>query len=435
MRAVNLLIIMAMLLFYAPAFATDIQEIKTKNGYTAWLVEEHSQPLVSVSIVFRNSGTAYDPDGKEGLASMVSAMLLEGAGDMNVEEFTVALENHAIRMTFSADEDNFYGGVESLSEYKKQAFYYLSLALLRPRFEPDSLERIKRQTLTAIKKQLENPYYLLNQEWQKNVFADHPYAKPEIGTEESIKNIGRKDLSNFINNYLSKENIVISVVGDITAKELAQILEQNFNALPESYKADKKIADISTHKPATETHLTHEIPQTIIQFGMEGLKRSDKDYIIAHVMNHILGGGTLTSRLNKEIRLKRGLTYSASSLLYPLRHSALLVGWLSTRNEKAEETISVLKQTLSDLAENGVSEDELARAKNYLIGNFIVSLDSNNSIAGFLSTIQLYNLGIDYIDKRNKLIESITSEQINEMAKRLIKMDGLQIVTIGQAKL
>lgn len=152
-------------------------------------------------------------------------------------------------------------------------------------------------------------------------------------------------------------------------------------------------------------------------------------------MNYLLGGGTLTSRLNNEIREKRGLAYTVSTQLEPLRHAEIFYGALATRNEKAGESVDVLKQTLKQFSENGVSEAELADAKHFLTGSFVVKLDSNSSIVNFLTMMQLQNLGIDYMDKRNNLIEAVTVSQVNDMAKRLIKLDKLQIIMIGKPQM
>lgn len=419
----------------SPAFATTVKEVKTPAGITAWLVEEHSQPLISVSVAFRGSGAAYDISGKEGRALMTSAMLTEGASNMDSEAFARALETNAVRLSFSADEDNFYSSLATLSEHKELAFSYLGLALLHPRFDDDAFARIKRQTLSAIKQQQEKPGYRLGRAWQERIYGNHPYSNQDLGTQQSVSKMAKNDLASFSKNYLTRENIIISVVGDINASELATLLDKNLSALPTDYKPDTKLADIKLPEDGKQIVINLDIPQTIIRFGMEGLKRSDPDYITGYVMNYLLGGGMLTSRLNNEIREKRGLVYSVGSSLTPLQHAQLFSGSLATRNEKAGEAISVLKQTLSDFAEKGVDEAELSDAKRFLTGSFVVGMDSNSSIVSFLTMMQLYNLGIDYMDKRNSLIEAVSVKQVNDMAKRLIKLDKLQIVMIGKPQL
>ncbi|MEZ5690099.1 MAG: pitrilysin family protein [Rickettsiales bacterium] len=434
MKKIYLLLPFIIIFIANGAEATEVKEIKTKNSFNVWLVEEHSNPIISVNIAFRNSGSSYDPDGKEGLIKLAGSMLTEGAGNMNSESFTNSLEEKAIKLSFSAGDDNFYANLNTLSEYKQQAFYYLGLALSKPRFDKKPLDRLKRQIISLIKENEKKPYYLLDREWKKQIFGSHPYAKPDYGYQNTVKSISKKDLKNFTSNYLTKENIIISVVGDITEQELVELIDKNLNNLPKKYSSAIKIKDISVQKGAKQTIIDKDIPQTIILFSMEGIKRNSPDYIDAYVMNYILGGGTLTSRLNDNLRAKKGLTYSISSDLSPMNHAAVFGGGFATRNDKAKEAVSILKETIKQMVENGVTEKEIRDAKKFLIGSFMVKLDSNSSIVNFLTMMQLHNLGIDYMNRRNKLINEVTVEKANNIAKKLIKTDKLQIVMIGKPK-
>lgn len=429
-------IFFAIAIFFSfPALAAPVQEVKTKAGLIAWLVEEHSQPLIAVNIAFRDSGTAYDPDGKEGRAAMVSALLMEGAGAMSSQDFTIALENSAVKLGFSADDDNFYGNLQSLREYKDQAFLYLGMALTAANFDDVAVTRVKNQTKSAIKEQQEKPAYRLSRAWQKQVFGNHPYAKEELGTKETVEAISVYEMHEFTKNYLTKKNMVISVVGDISASELSALLDKNLSALPENYNPEVKISDIKLPESARQTVIEQAIPQTMVNFGMGGIKRADPDYIPAYVMNYILGGGGLTSRLALEIREKRGLTYGINTNLVPMRHVEIFAGGFATRSEKVGEAIGALKDTLKNYAENGASDKEIADAKEFLTGSFVVGLSSNSSIVNFLTMMQLQNLGIDYMERRNNLIRAVTKEQVKNIAKKLIKLDKLQIVMVGKPQL
>jgi zinc protease len=422
-------------LFATPALAAPVQEVKTKAGLTAWLVEEHSQPLIAVNIAFRDAGRAYDQDGKEGRAAMVSSLLMEGAGGLDSDAFTIALENSAVRLGFSADDDNFYGNLETLSEHKEQAFSYLGMALQTPRFDDEKIKQIKSQTISAIIDGQNKPANLLSRAWQKQIFGNHPYAKEELGTKESVEAISVDELRDFTQNYLTKKNMVISVVGDISASELSALLDKNLSALPENYNPEVKISDIKLPESAKQTVIEQAIPQTMVNFGMGGIKRADPDYIPAFVMNYILGGGGLTSRLALEIREKRGLTYGVNTSLVPMRHAEIFAGGFATRSEKVGEAIGALKDVLKEYAKNGASDKEISDAKEFLTGSFVVGLSSNSSIVNFLTMMQLQNLGIDYMERRNNLIRAVTKEQVNNIAKKLIQLDKLQIVMVGKPQL
>ncbi len=421
--------------FSFPTFAATVQEVKTAAGFTAWLVEEHSQPLISVSIAFRDSGVAYDAEAENGRVAMVSELLSEGVGDMDAKAFSLALENSAVRLNFSADYDNFYASLESLSENKEKAFAYLGLALTNPRFDDSAVERVKSRTLAAIKEQQEKPAYRLGRAWQAQLFGKHAYSYPELGTQEIVQKLTAKDFRRFTSNYLSRENIIISVVGDITAAELSVLLDKNLEKLPAKYNSEIKISDIAIPDAVKQIVVDQDIPQTMVRFALKGLKRDDPEFITGFVLNYMLGGSVFGSRLGSEIREKRGLAYSVSSALTPMRHAAIWQGSFATRNEKVGEAVAVLKNTIKEFAENGVSEKELEDAKKFLTGSFIVGLDSNGSIVNFITMMQLQNLGIDYIERRNNLIRATTRQQINQLAKRLIDVNKLQIVMVGKPNL
>lgn len=422
-------------MFTVPAHAAEVKEVVTDKGLKAWLVEEHSVPLLAVKISFTGSGSAYDPSGKEGRANMTAALLMEGAGDMNDKAFAEALENHAIRMDMSVDEDFFDTSVECLSPHKETAFSLLGLALTKPRFNSDSIERVKAQTQTILRQQEGNPGYQLQKAWANAAYGDHPYSNPSAGTKDSIPALQRSDFNDVTRKYLTKENIVIAVVGDITEAELKSLLDAHLGGLPDKYAPDTTVAEVAMPSKATTVNVPFDIPQTMVRFGTQGIKRADPDYMSAYVMNTILGGGgSLTSRLGSEIREKRGLAYSVGTQLNPMMHGASWEGMFSTRTEQVGTAKETLISTLKDFADNGVTNIEFSDARDYLTGAFVLNLDSNASIAGFLISMQIHKLGIDYLDRRNKLVMAVTKESVEDMAKRLADPDKLLVVSVGKTE-
>jgi zinc protease len=210
------LLAVAVLLFPCPAWATDVQEVVSDKGVVAWLVEEHSVPLVAVRIAFRDSGTAYDPKGKGGRATMVAAMLDEGAGDLDATAYSKALEDHAINVDFAVSDDGFSGKVSTTSEFTKEAFDYLGMALNKPRFDTVALERVRQQMMAALAAEQKQPEYLLQRKWSNMLFGEHPYANPELGTMESLKALKAADLKQYAQAYMTRDKLVVAVVGDIT---------------------------------------------------------------------------------------------------------------------------------------------------------------------------------------------------------------------------
>jgi len=418
------------------SFATEVQEVTSPGGIKAWLVEEHALPLVAVKMVFKDAGSAYDPPGKEGLAGMTAAMLLEGAGDLDSHAFNEQMENNAIRLNFGTDDDLFHASVESLSEHKDKAFSYLAMALTKPRFDDSAIERVRAQTLSILKQEEQEPNYILRRAWEKLAFGSHPYGKPSLGTKDSIAAIGKDDLTRFAQHYLSKENMLISVVGDVTPAELGHLLDENFAGLSAHYTPDVKLENVRLPEKSQQLVTDYAVPQTTVLFGENGLKRSDPDYYAAYVMNQIIGGGgALTSKLGIEIRQKRGLAYSMNSQLEPMMYSAAWVGEFATRNEKVGAAMQVLRDTLHDFVQAGPTDQEMADAKKHLVGSFILSLDSNGDIANFLISMQLHHLGRDYFDKRNGLIMAVKKDEVKAIAKKLVGPDHLLVVMVGKPNL
>ena len=230
---------------------------------------------------------------------------------------------------------------------------------------------------------------------------------------------------------LSRDNLYIGVVGDITADELKRRLDEIFGGLPEK-ASPFKVPDVEAKASGQTQVIKMDVPQSAIVFAQKGLKRDHPDFFTAFVLNHILGSGGFTSRLYDEIREKRGLAYSIGSYLYPLDHSALISGGGGTANGRVGETVSVLKGEWRKMAEHGVTEEELADAKTYLTGSYPLRFTSSGNIASILVGVQVEGLGMDYLEKRNSLVEAVDRRQVNELAKQLLDADSLTVVVVGQ---
>ena len=230
---------------------------------------------------------------------------------------------------------------------------------------------------------------------------------------------------------MARDRLTIGVVGDISAADLGPLLDKTFGALP----ASTKIATVPETMPKGAGLLKvveKSIPQSRVMFGAPGLKRDDPDWYAAYVLNYVLGGGGFSSRLNEEVREKRGLAYSVYSYLYPLDHAAIHLGGVGTQNQRVEEALKVIKEQIARAGEAGITVDELANAKTFLNGSFPLRLTSSGRIARLLRAIQRENLGLDYLERRAVLINSVTLEDIRRVAKRLLRPENLLIVVVGQ---
>jgi zinc protease len=413
-------------------YADRIQQVVSAKGIKAWLVEDHSIPLMALQFAFKG-GSTQDPDGKEGIANFLTAMLDEGAGDIGSKEFQAQLDEYAIRIDFDASRDAFDGNLQTLTRNRDKAIELMQLAINKPRFDKDAMERMRGQLLTGLKFAAKDPNKIASRTWFKTAFGKHPYARSLKGSATSLKSITAKDLESFRSKIFARETLKIGVVGDITAKELAIVLDKLFGHLPE--KANLiAIPEVTKLAGPVRKTITMDNPQSVAQFGHQGIKREDKDFIPAYVLNYILGGGGFASRLMEEVREKRGLAYSVYSYLYPLDHGAVFMGGVATKNDALEKSLNVITDELKRLSENGPTKKELENAKRYLTGSYPLRFDTSSKIASQLLWIQMDDLGIDYIDTRNKMVDDVTLEQIKAVAKRLIHPDQLIITVVGNPK-
>ncbi len=413
-----------------PARAVEVQRVVSPGGIEAWLVEDHTNPILSLDLVFRG-GAALDPTGKQGVANLVASTMDEGAGDLDSQAFQGRLDALSISLRFGAGADSFTGTLRTLSENRDAAFELLRLALTAPRFDEEPVERIRAQILIGLSRASEDPDSIASRSLSKIFFPDHPYGRSSNGTRETVEAITRHDLVTFVRNRFGRDNLVVGVVGDVTPAELAQLLDSTFLDLP----AEAAPASHAETKPAGLGELVvveREIPQSVVVFGHGGLLRDDPDYYAAYVVNHIFGGGSFSSRLYDEVREKRGLAYSVYSFLSPFDYSALMIGGVATQNQRVAESLEIIRAEWRRMAEEGPGEEELRRAKTFLTGSFPLRFSSSGSISGMLAGIQHNKLGIDYLDRRNSYVEAVSLEDARRVARRLLDADALTVVVVGK---
>ncbi|MFS2323954.1 pitrilysin family protein [Brucella sp. H1_1004] len=413
-----------------PANAIEIQEVVSPKGIKAWLVEDNSVPLVSMRFSFKG-GASQDPSGKEGLANLMTGLFDEGAGDLDSDSFQERIDNLGGEMSFSASPDSVSGSIRMLAENRKPVTDLLALAVNKPRFDQDAIDRIRKQVVASLEASQRNPSTIASRKFADVLYGDHPYARPDEGTVKSLQSITRDDLVNFHRKNFARDKLTVGVVGSINAKDLGEMLDEVFGDLP----ATAELVPVPDAKLAlgTTTSLSFDMPQTSISFVYPAVPRKDDEFFAAYLMNHILGGG-FTSRLYAEVREKRGLAYSVSSSMSLRDHASALTISTATRPEKAQESLKIIREQVAKMASDGPTEAELAAAKSYLKGSYAVNnLDSSISIADTLVGLQEADLDRDYIDKRNELIDAVTLDQVKAIAKKLLEAEPA-ILIFGPAQ-
>ena len=418
---------MTIALAIPPARAANVQEVITPAGLTAWLVEDYTVPIVTMNVAFRG-GAAQDPEGKAGLANLMSGLLDEGAGPLDSRAFQAKLEDLSINLSFDAGMDAFYGNLRTLEQNKDEAFELFRLAVTEPRFEPEPLERIRGQILANLRQAESNPNEIAGKLWAETLFPDHPYGRQTEGSPQQVAAITGDDLRAFHRRTIAQDNLYIAIVGAIDRASAAAAIDSMFAGLPKN----AGLAPVPEIAPATGkiAHASLSVPQTAIRLGGVGLKRDDADFIPAYVADQVLGGGTFSSRLYMAVREQRGLAYSVGTGLLPFDHAGATMVATSVDAAKADEALAVMRAEIERFAETGPTEAELAAAKDYLAGNFALRFDSSQKIARNLLQFQLDNLGIDYIERRNGLIRAVTLDEVRQMAKEIYG-GPLSVVTVG----
>lgn len=409
--------------------AVDIQEIVSPGGIKAWLVEERSIPFTALEIRFKG-GASLDRAGKRGAMNLMTGLLEEGAGDMNATEFATARENLAASFGFDVTDDSVSVSAEFLTENRDEAMALLRLALIEPRFDDDALERVRGQVLSIIASDQEDPNHLARQAFDLAAFGPHPYGSSIEGTAESVAALSADDIRTALADGVALDRVIIGAVGDISADELGVLLDDLLGELPKTGAVMPERVEYQNDGGITV--VPYDTPQSIAIFGHKGILRDDPDFFAAFILNEILGGGGFGSRLMEEVREKRGLTYGVGSYLLPYEHAELYLGQVASSNDRVAQAIEVIKDEWRKMAEEGVSEEELSRAKTYLTGAYPLRFDGNGTIAGILTGMQFQNLPISYIATRNDNVNAVTLDDIKRVAARVLRPDELHFVVVGQ---
>jgi len=411
--------------------AINLRDLVSPRGVRFWLVEDYAVPLVAMEFAFRG-GASQDPAGKAGAVMLLSGLLDEGAGDLDDRAFHEALDERAIELTFHCERDHVGGRLKTLARHVDRAGELTRLAVNEPRFDPAPTARVREQLLAQIRHDANEPGSVAGRAWRARVFPGHPYALPTNGSIESLAAIEPDDAPALAARLVTRAALAIAVVGAIDEARAAELVDQIFADLP-AFDGRVAVAPAPFEGLGTVDVVDLDVPQTTIRFGRPAPGRDDDDHMACVVLAHILGGGTgLTSRLFREVREKRGLAYSASAAVAAFDHGTFLHGGTTTKNERAHESMEVIRNEILDLARGGLSEDELEKGKRYLIGSYPLRFDTSTKIAGQLVNIQLEGRGPDWLTERNARIAAVTMADAKRAAERLFGDGALSVVMVGR---
>jgi len=411
----------------------DIQYWTTPEGAKVFFAQTKGLPILDVAL---NFDAAASRDGDQfGLASLTNGLLGTATQYHNEEQIINAFESVGAQFSTSSLKDMSIVSLRTLTRQPilKKSLDTFTEVITQPSFEQKYLTRERRQTLRSIEASKQSPASIASLAFDKAVFANHPYAHPKIGTEKSIKQISLQDLKQHYDKFYVAKNLTIALVGDITKVKAKQIARQISHGLNVGKKA-KNNPVITALKSSQKIHIEFPSKQTHLLIGQSGVNRSHPDYYPLYLGNHIFGGSGLTSILSDEIREKKGLAYSAYSYFTKMKSNGFFMMRMQTKNDQALEAKNIALQTLKNFRNNAIDTQKLQDGKDNIIGGFALETASNANILTYLSIIGFYELPLDYLSGFTDKIKDISAQDIQNAYARLVDMDKLIILSVGEQK-
>jgi zinc protease len=408
-----------------------IQQWQSATGAEVYFVENHDLPIVDVSINFA-AGSARDTAEKSGVAGITKYMMTLGAAGMSDEKIAQKMADIGAILggDFDADRAGFKLRTLSSEREKTLALDVFTKILQQPDFPDAVLAREKSRILSGLQESATQPESISNKAFMKALYGNHPYRMDENGEETTVSQISRADLLAFYNRYYAAKGAVVAIIGDLSREQANQIADNITAGLPKA-DAVPPLPAVSLPSQPSEQRLAHPASQSHILLGYPGIKRGDPDLFPLYVGNYVLGGGGFVSRLTEEVREKRGLVYSVYSYFMPMAEIGPFQVGLQTKKEQAEDALKLVKQTLDNFIQNGITEAELKAAKANIIGGFPMRIDSNSKILDYLAVIGFYKLPLNYLDEYNRNVEKVTVAQIKEAFSRRLKTENFVTVIVG----
>ena len=399
-----------------------------KSGIKAYYMKQDGG-LTAMSFIFKQAGSAYEDKEVLGIANIAAQTLKEGAGWWSAKELRNLMGSSGIKISFEVSKDDFSGKITFPNEVKENALKYLREMLLNPHFEDKYVEAAKAQAIRVIESQKEDPYAELSLAFNEKLFAGFAYGNSELGTTETVAKINRRHLLDFVKDNLGKNNLYIGIVGNLSKDDAGDMVDEVFNKL--GILEGRDIGKPQVDWKKSSLNIQRETSQNIMLYAAKGTCRKCDDFYPLYIANYILGGAGLNSRMNRILREKENLTYGISSWMDVNDKADLLYAAFSATPDRIAKAKELFLQLWIEAGEKGFTEEELKQAKDYLIASHNLRFASTIGIAEMLGYMQKYDLGIDFLTKRNGLVRAVNLQQLNQAAKKYFN-DNLAIAEIGK---
>ncbi len=426
----GLLFALAILMAAVPASA-ELTPKRTEldNGVVLLTSEQRALPMISIELLI-DAGARYDGGGQEGLANLVARLLTYGTKRRSALQISDALDFIGASLSTGCSENLASVSMTILKKDLPTGLALLAEVLTQSTFPQEEIERQKQSIVASLKAREEEPGDIAERRFAAALFPNSPYGRPVEGMESSVRAISQKSLREFYERYYRPNRTIMAVVGDVTAEEIAEALNQAFSSWKKGEPGGKPLVPSATGAP-TSIRVSKELTQANIIMGHEGVTRGNPDYYAIQVMNNILGGGGFSSRVVDSIRNERGLAYSVYTYFNADKSHGTFQFVMQTKNDSAREAMRIAREEIERIRRELVSEQELNDAKDYLTGSFPLRLDTNRKVANFLAQVEFFQLGLDYPDRYGDFIGKVTREDVLRVAKRYLQPEKFITVVVG----
>ncbi len=416
----------------APVHAAEPlgKRIVLENGMVLLLSEKHELPVVTVNMAIK-AGSVVEPADKPGLASITASLLTQGTTKRTADQISREIDFIGGSLSVSGGDDFASANLHVLKKDIGTGFDLLADVLMHPVFDQKEIDRKVKETLAQIRQSKDEPEVIAGEAFSKAVFGAHPYGRTNDDVAAYLPRITRQDIDDFYARRYGPNDCIVAVVGDVTEKEILALLREKFSGWKPAEKADPPHAGPPAIRSLNVRKMDKNITQANIAMGEVGISRENPDFYAVVVMNYILGGGGFSSRLMDNIRDNRGLAYDVHSGFDAKKEPGAFRVWTQTKNESANEAIDEVFKELKRIRTEPVSDKELADAKAYLTGSFPLRMDTSAKIAGMLTSIEIYNLGLDYPQRYASLLNAVSKDDVQRVAKKYIDTDHMVIVVLG----
>lgn len=409
-------------------FAT-IQQFTTPGGVSVWLVEEPSIPILSLRMAWQ-AGETNDPEGLEGLTGAMVYHMNEGAGELDAQGFFKRMEELNMSFACGASNESTYCNASMLTDSASDSFDMITLAFAEPRFDDGPFERFLREQEVGLQTRETNPQYLASRARAAAMYPDHAYARDS--SAESLAAMTQEAMRVQKDQLMVQEGMLVTAVGAMSPQELAPLIDRAVAGLPATSKTAETADVVLAEAVAAPVVIDLPQPQSLVTFAAPAMKREDPDFYTAVVLNYTFGGGGFESRLMKDLRVEKGLTYGVYTQVSSEDKIQLWSGGGQTKNESAGEFIAGIKENMTKMVADGMTEEELSAAKAYLTGSYPLGFDSNAKIAARMMGVRLDGLPVDFFDKRNAMVDGVTLDDVNRVAAEYLDPTNFTFIVVGQ---